>query len=201
MPYFVQASGLTDASDAADALQEVFVRVATEAIGLLEPMETLRTFDQLRERIGRRDVEIGGWTHPTGKVIVAGGWWDRGEIETNLRHIEVIALALRSVVLRCAKSVNLNPTQQSGFDASGEVDGKPWVLEAYGGVSVENNNKLVDAAKALRETPGDARRFFACRPTAWPWKRGTKRLGEDTFTLANDPRQESVMLWEFATAL
>lgn len=201
VPYLVQASGSIDAADAAEALDDVFVRIATEAIGIAETTEGKPSFDGLRERLNRRKVGISDWRHPGGVVTIGGGEWDRGEIETNLRQIEIIVLALRSAVLRAATSIVLNPTQQSGFDATGLLDGKPWVLEAYGGANVENNNKLKDDASALNTAPGDARKFFACRPTAWRRKGTKKVVASGLFTLVNEPEQEAVMVWEFESSL
>jgi hypothetical protein len=198
MPYLVDVTGALLGVDAADALEDVFKRVASEAIGLAEPAPIVgSSFDVLRERLDRRTVAIGDWKHPNALVSVNGGEWDRGEVVTNLRQIEVLILALRAPILRTATSVKLNPTQQAGFDAEGVLGKARWVLEAFGGVNVTNNNKLVNDAASLRTAPVGTRRFFACRPSAWTFRASTKSVTAGTFTLSNDPDQEGIKLFEF----
>lgn len=201
MPYLVVVDGALSAVAAADALSDAFVRIATEAHGLAEPPPSdMSPFDALRTRLDRRTVALSDWKHPNGVLTVSGGDWDRGEVETNLRQIEVIILALRTNVLRAASDVRLNPTQQGGFDAHGLLDGVSWVLEAFGGVNVNNNEKLTKDAEALTAAPGGTCRFFACRPQAWPWRSDTRKVKAGEFSLVSDPTSDGVRLFAFTPA-
>src|SRR5947207_2834326 len=122
MSYLVDVLRPATAADAAEALTEVFTKVTSEVLGLAEPAERGLRFDELRRLLNRRKIGISDWEHSARLLRVNGGQWDRGEVETNLRQIEIIVLALRSPVLASATNVKLNPTQQSGFDASGQFD-------------------------------------------------------------------------------
>jgi len=203
MPYLVEATAVFgDAHEAADALQAAFLHV-TSALWTPASEEGpagQASFDELRTRLSRRTVAVGAWTHPAGKLRVNSGQWDRGEVETNLRQIEVIILALRTAVFREATRVWVNPTQQAGADAEGEIGEERWVLEAYGGANVKNNRKLADDATALRAQPGAYRKFFACRPSAWPKKDPSRALAEGTFIPRGDPEQDGVSVFEFKVA-
>lgn len=198
MPYLIEVTGSLLGVDAANALEDVFTRIASEATGLAEPApEGEASFDSLRERLDRRTITISDWKHPNAIVLVNGGSWDRGEIETNLRQVEVLILALRTPVLRTATSVSLNPTQQAGFDAAGQLNKLQWVLEAFGGVNVNNKAKLARDGESLRTASAGTRRFFACRTSAWPFRSSVKSVAAGTFTLLNDPDQDGVRLFEF----
>ncbi len=203
MPYLVEALGVaTDAREAADALEDVFVRLASELheVRKGDCGEEGAPFDALRKRLSRRTVGISDWTHPGGKFRVNGGQWDRGEIESNLRQIEIITLSLRTRVLASAVNVMVNPTQQAGLDAEGVVDTQRWALEAYGGVNVSNNGKLVEDARTLRALGDGVRKFFACRPSAWPWRSSTRAIEGGTLIEVNEPGVDDVRVFEFTPA-
>ncbi|MBX3223372.1 MAG: hypothetical protein KF795_22865 [Labilithrix sp.] len=199
MAYLVHLVTNLRGTDAADAMEDVFTRVASEAIGLAEPAPAgTSPFDALRRGLDKRTVRVSDWCHPNGVVSVSGGEWDRGEVETNLRQIEIIVLALRSSILRAATEVKLNPTQQGGFDAEGKLKGTAWVLEAFGGVNVKNNNKLAEDGEALSRAPEGTRRFFACRPRAWTYRSERHAVKAGVFVLVNHADAEGVRLFEFA---
>ncbi len=126
----------------------------------------------------------------------AGGEWDRGEVITNLRQIEILILALRSHVFEHASDVLVNPTQQAGFDATGMMREQPWVLEAFGGANVSNNGKLVADAKSLASAPEDALMFFACRPSAWTWAARSRAGAHGSFDALTD-RAGGVLVFEY----
>ncbi len=199
MPCLVEIDGtLSDADEAASALEDVFRRLASELRGLAAPLEPEHddSFDGLRKWLSCRTVGISDWLHPGKKLRVTGGAWDRGEVATNLRQIEVLILALRAPVLAHARDVKLNPTQQAGADATGALDGERWALEAYGGVDVDNNGKLDADAVSLAASMTD-RRFFACRTEAWRWKSTDRFTGVGLFTLLTDTGPEGIRFFEF----
>jgi hypothetical protein len=201
MPYLVDVVGTLLAVDATDALMDAFERIASEAIGLAEPAPIGKSsFDVLRERLDQRTVFISDWTHPNAAVVVNGGAWDRGEVETNLRQIEILILALRTSTLRTSNAVKVNPTQQAGFDAEGVLGETRWVLEAYGGTNVNNNNKIAVDGESLRAAPVDTRRFFACRPSAWRSRSVARTVAAGTYTPVSGIDGQDVRLFEFQPA-
>ena len=167
MPYLVEVVGTWTAEGAANAMEAAFVQMAEQVFAPVERTISNRPgFDALREHLGERRVALTGWQQ-SNQLRVSAGEWDRGEVETNLRQIEVIILALRSEKLRSSATVKLNPTQQSGWDAEGISGEGPWVLEAFGGANVMNNGKLENDATALHKAPLGVTGYFACRPKAW----------------------------------
>jgi hypothetical protein len=197
MPCLVESGTLGTCTELADALELAFVQLAGEVMLPAKRSDSSMTFEALRQELGSRTVVLSDWVHPQNLARVRGGVWDRGEVEMNLRQIEVLVLALRTERLAAARKVWVNPTQQGGFDAGGELDSTRWVLEAYGGVNVRNNRKLVADAQALSGAAPGSTRFFACRPAAWVMKGKTSRSKAGTFRLLNDPLVEGVMLFEF----
>lgn len=191
------------AIEAVSLLQDAFIHIATEVMDpTTNPFDdTLphqyAQFDRLRTLLNRRDTDISDWLDSTGRVKVNGGQWDCGEVETNLRQIEVIVLALRTEQLRQSTNLRANPTQQSGFDAEGTLDRNRWALEAYGGVNVTNNEKLVEDAETLAAAKDRKLLWFACRPNAWRSPKSIRSVSAGTFKLVNDPTKDDVCLFEF----
>ena len=203
MPYLVEVLGVfAEAREAADALEEAFVQIASELRGVAgaDDAEGGALFHRLRNWLAQQAIGISSWSHQGGKLRVHGGDWDRREVETNLRQIEIIIFALRGQTLASSTNVVVNPTQQAGLDAHGTQNGALWALEAYGGVNVKNNGKLVEDAKSLSAVGAGIRKLFACRPSAWPWRAPNKKLREGIFTQVNDPEVEEVRLFEFTPA-
>ena len=197
MPYLVEVLHPSDGHDAAEGLSEAFVRIAAELLTPGEGRAAPSRFDELRERLDRRKVDVPDWRDPVRPIVVNGGRWDRGEVETNLRQIEVIVLALRSSILAGSASVRVSPTQQGGFDAVGIRDGRPWALEAFGGSNVNNNNKLVEDGASLARAASGTLRLFACRPAAWRGRSYTRAVSSGSFELINTPDVDHVLLFEF----
>jgi hypothetical protein len=168
MPFLIEVTGVfPTATEAADALEDAFLRIGAELFAsVADPDDSDGvTFPRLSERLSRRSMTLSAWRHPAGSLEIPGRDWDRGEVEANLRQVEIIILALRSDPLRLATRVTVNPTQQSGFDAEGVLGTDLWVLEAFGGRHVRNNNKLSRDLTTLRGSSA-SHRFFACRPSA-----------------------------------
>jgi hypothetical protein len=203
MSYLVEvAPGLT-AIEAVSLLQDAFIQVTTEVMDPTNksfedtlPHQHLQ-FDRLRTLLNRRDTDISDWLDPTAKIKVNGGQWDCGEVETNLRQIEVIILALRTPQLRQSTNLRVNPTQQSGFDVEGTQEGTRWALEAYGGVNVTNNGKLAEDAETLSAAKDFKVLLFACRPSAWRSQKTVRSVPAGMFKLFNDPTKDGVCLFEF----
>jgi len=203
MPYLVEVAPGMTAIEAVSLLQDAFIQVATEVLDPTNkpfedtlPHQHLQ-FDRLRTLLNRRDTDISDWLDSTARIKVNGGQWDCGEVETNLRQIEVIVLALRTAQLRQSINLRVNPTQQSGFDAEGTQDGNRWVLNAYGGVNVTNNGKLVEDAEALSLAKDFKQLLFACRPSAWRSQKTVRSVSAGMFKLINDPTKDGVCLFEF----
>lgn len=192
MPYLVEVSGTWGATEAADALEGAFLHMAEQVLGPVNrPRSEGPRFDALRKLLGQRAVDLNEWSDSTKRLKVTAGEWDRGEVETNLRQIEVIILALRSAKLRFSDSVGLNPTQQSGWDAKGRNDEGHWVLEAFVGADVRNKDKVEKDAKSLSKARDDFTPYFACRPSAWPWSKSNRPIpGAGTLMLVNDNYEE-----------
>ncbi len=162
--------------------------MAEQVLGPVDqPQSDGPRFDALRKILGQRAVDLNEWSDPTKRLNVTAGKWDRGEVETNLRQIEVIILALRSAKLRSSATVKINPTQQGGWDAEGISAEGPWVLEAFGGSNVTNNAKLEKDAAALKGASLGVTGYFACRPEAWRGLSASRTVKEvGTLVLAND---------------
>lgn len=203
MSYLVEVAPGVTAIEAVSLLHDAFIQIATEVMDpTTKPFDdTLphqhAQFDRLRTLLNRRDTDIGDWLDSTARVKVNGGKWDCGEVETNLRQIEVLILALHTAQLRRSINLRVNPTQQSGFDAEGTLDGNRWVLEAYGGVNVTNNEKLDDDAESLAAAKDCKLLLFACRPGAWSSRKWFRLVSAGTFKLVNDPTKDDVCLFEF----
>jgi len=190
------------AIQAVSLLQDAFVQVATEVMDPTNksfedtlPHQHLQ-FDRLRTLLNRRDTDISDWLDSTARIKVNGGQWDCGEVETNLRQIEVIVLALRTAQLRQSTNLRVNPTQQSGFDAEGTQDGNRWALEAYGGANVTNNGKLAENIETLSAAKDFKVLLFACRPSAWRSQKTLRLVSTGMFKLINDPTKDDVCLFE-----
>ena len=197
MSYLVQLSRNATAAESADALEAAFVHLAIELLAPMDKLDPEPRFDSLRKRLDQRVITLSKWRGADGLIETAGGEWDRGEIATNLRQIEIIILSLRSHVFEEALDVTVNPTQQGGFDATGTLPEGPWVLEVFGGANVSNNNKLALDAKSLASAPLGTRMFFACRPGAWTWA-GRSRAGEyGSFDNVHSDR-ERVLVFEYS---
>jgi hypothetical protein len=203
MRYLVEiAPGMT-ALESADVLRDAFVRIATEAVEFIERQtegSLLRDdalFDSIRKRVDYRFAHIGNWQHPSGKLFVNGGKWDRSEVEATLRQIEVIVLALRTEQLRAATNLQVNPTQEPGFDADGLVQGNRWVLEANGEVKASIKSHLAENGKKLCAAKDCQLRFYACRPFAWRSRESEYAVPTGKFKLVNNPARDDVCLFEF----
>lgn len=167
VPYLITCTApFETAKDAADALERAFVLLAPELF-VTAPLATgpTPTFDELRASLDRPRIKLSSWSDPSGRLKIPAQEWNRFELEMNLRQVEVLILALRTRTLAASKTVELNPTQQSGYDAAGILDDKRWVLEAFGGVDVTNNQKLKKELMALSGAEAQLR-FFACRSSA-----------------------------------
>ena len=95
-----------------------------------------------------------------------------GEIFNNLGHMFVLLQAIPILSEKCSLLPQIcAPTQQSRHEGRriADLEGKGWVLEAFGGSNIINNGKL---AKDLRTLSGGATRchrtFLAFRTSAWP---------------------------------
>lgn len=207
MPYLVEiAPGMT-ALESADVLRDAFIHIATEAIELTSKpkngsaLDGDALFDSLRKQFDHRYARIGNWQHPTGKLYVNGGKWDRGEIETALRQIEVLVLALRTQPLRAATHLQVNPTQEPGFDADGLVEAGRWVLEANGAIKASIRSQLAENARKLSTAKDCQLRFYACRPLAFRSRDPTSySVPTGRFELVNEPAREDVCLFQFRRA-
>ncbi len=203
MPYLIEVAPGMTAIEAVSLLQDAFIQIATEVMDPTSksfedtlPHQHLQ-FDRLRTLLDRRDTDISDWLDSTARIKVNGGQWDCGEVETNLRQIEVIVLALRTAQLRQSTNLRVNPTQQSGFDAEGTQDGTRWVLEAYGGINVTNNGKLAEDAETLSSAKDFNLHLYACRPSAWRSRKTVRSAPAGMFKLINDPNKDDVCLFEF----
>ncbi|MBK6514116.1 MAG: hypothetical protein IPG04_08330 [Polyangiaceae bacterium] len=109
MPHLVEVSVTWTAKEAANAMEAAFVQMAEQVLAPVErSVSVLPRFDALRADLGKRRVTLDGWEDSSKQLWVRGSEWDRGEVQTNLRQIEVIILALRSAKLRSSDSVELN---------------------------------------------------------------------------------------------
>ena len=165
MGYLIEpAATIGSAGEAASALSAAFIHIGALLLASPQPNQGEATFDHVASYLGSRMVKITGFDHEL--VTVPGRDWDRGEVETNLRQVEVLVHALRTEFLSPSVAIRVNPTQQPGYDAAGELSGRPWVLEAFGGARITNNDKLAYDLQSLCGC-GEQTKLLAFRKRAW----------------------------------
>ena len=151
--------------EAADALEKAFVYVAGHYARWSPGGKGPVTFPALCTMLTQRRIKVPAKTEGGFEVGESrSGDWDLGEVHTNLRQVEVLIGALRTPLLKESEHVHVNPTQQSGVDASGILAGKRWVLESFGGDNIKSNDKIQeDLGKLWIESDLGSRMFFAAR--------------------------------------
>lgn len=202
MPYLIEVRRpFPNAPSAADALQAAFMHIIGDYLRSHPVIDGAGSseFETVRQVLSRPAVKVSQYGRDHADCWVAEGEWDRGEVETNLRQVEVLILALRSPVLARASDVKLSPTQQRAEDVGGLLEGRPFALEAFGGMNVRNNDKLGKDARALAAMQV-THRFFACRSEVQGMPASGAVPGAGTFKLANDPARDGVDLYRLETS-
>jgi hypothetical protein len=100
--------------------------------------------------------------------------WEITELQRNISQIAVLVEALRLPELDGSIDVKLHPTQsgdKSECDANGkfEDNSRSWIIEAYGGRDITNNEKIREDVTKLNATKASSK-WFVCRVSAIPPK-------------------------------
>ena len=101
-----------------------------------------------------------------GKTTKKREGWELSEVHRQICQAAVLAKVLREPPFSTSTIDRISPTQQKGFDAEGHDAHGEWLLEVYGGVDVNNNDKFRDDVEKLdterTKRGGNTRCFFAC---------------------------------------